>query len=194
MYRIKNLVNEKTLKMIYFSLIYPHLLYGVPIWGNADNTHLNSLLILQKKAVRIISNKDKNIHKLYKLPGNPDTYWLMDTFVKEPSSPIFNDLNILKIHDIFNIATLNFVYESIKQINPRQFHEYYHYPTNDRNTAANRKHNLDTPQMRTVTYGIKSIKYTGCILWNNLPDKIRTSPSKKSFTKLTKNHFLSMSA
>ena len=121
MYRIRSCVDNSTLKMIYNSLIYPHLLYGIPIWGNADNTHLNPLLILQKKAVRLIVNKDKNIHTLYHQPShtvrlilfddnnktydipscNPITYWYVNTFIKIPSDPIFKELGILKIHDIY---------------------------------------------------------------------------------------------
>ena len=156
--------------MIYYSLIYPHLLYGIPVWGNADNVNINSLLVLQKRAVRTILNKYNNIHTVFKLPGNPDMYWLIDTFVKVSSSPIFKSLNILKVQDIFNTETLKFVYDSVNKSNPSQFHEYFHYSTNLHNTAANRNGNLNTPQVRTVTYGLKSIKYTGCILWNDLPE------------------------
>ena len=190
MCRIRCYVNDNTLKMIYNSLIYPHLLYGIPIWGNADDTYLKSLLTLQKKAVRTISNKFKNIHTTFKLPGPPDTFWLVDTFVKEPSLPIFKNLNILKIYDIFNIETLKFVYDSLKKSNPSQFHEYFHSLINVQNTAANRNGNLQRPQARTQTYGIKSIKYTGCMLWNVLPDDIRNSLSKKTLNKSLKKHFI----
>ena len=107
--------------------------------------------------------------------------------MKEPSSPLFHSLNLLKIHDIFNVAILNFVYDSLKKNNPSQFHDVFHYPTNSYNTAANRRANLDTPLVRTVTYGLKSIKYTGCTLWNDLSNAIRNSPSKKVFIKLVKN-------
>ena len=149
MRRIRKYVTDKTLILIYHSLIYPHLLYGVAVWGNADNIHLDTLLILQKKAVRIIANKDNYIQSLFELPGHlgqPITYWLVDTFEKEHSSPIFNNLNILKIHDIFKVAILNFVYDSLRKLNPAQFHEYFHLPANNLNTAANRRGNLNTPQ------------------------------------------------
>ena len=49
MYRIRKYVDNKTLTMIYYSLIYPYLIYGIPIWGNADNVHLNSIFTIQKK-------------------------------------------------------------------------------------------------------------------------------------------------
>ena len=191
MYRIRNYVNDNTLRMIYFSLIYPHFIYGIPIWGNADNIHIDPLLKLQKKAIRIISNKMDNIQTVYKLSGDPDIFWLIDTFEKQPSLPIFNSLNILKIQDIFKAETLKFVYDSLNKNNPSQFHEYFHYPTNIYNTAANRNGLLDTPLVRTVTYGIKSIKYTGCVLWNTLPDLSKNSQSKKSFSKQVKKYFIS---
>ena len=99
-------------------------------------------------------------------------------------------LNILKIQDIFNAETLKFVYESVNKLSPSQFHEYFHYSSNLHNTAANRNGNLNTPQVRTVTYCIKSIKFTGCTLWNDLPDLAKKSLSKKIFSKKIKLHFI----
>ena len=155
MYRIRGCVDNSTLNMIYYSLIYPHLLYGIPIWGNADNIHLNPLLILQKKAVRLILNKHRNIQTIFELPrstvrlilhndnnilidlpNDPVMYWYVDTFVKVPSDPLFKKLGILKVHDIYNLTTIKFVYESLNKLNPNQFHTYYNYPTGIQNTAA----------------------------------------------------------
>ena len=74
MYRIRKYTSDKALAIIYNSLIYPFLLYGVPIWGNANNVHIKSIYKIQKRAVRIITNKDNYITTLFKLPGNPVTY------------------------------------------------------------------------------------------------------------------------
>ena len=195
---------------MYNTLIYPHLLYGIPIWGNADNIHLNPLLTLQKKAVRLIVNKHKSIHTHYHQPSytiritvgdnisniydvpscNPVTYWYVNTFIKVPSDPIFKELGILKIHDIYKLNTLIFVYESLNKLNPNQFHSYYNYPTGLQNTAANRNNNLDPPVVRTNTYGLKGLKYSGCKLWNNLSTLIRNSVSKNIFKSHTKKHFI----
>ena len=49
--------------------------------------------------------------------------------------------------------------------------------------------NLDTPQVRTSTYGLRSLKYTGAILWNNIPQLIR-SKARKPFTKELKKYFI----
>ena len=177
--------------MIYYSLIYPHLLYGIPIWGNADDSFINPLLILQKRAVRLIINKERNIHTIFELHGDPVTYWYVDTFAKVPSDPIFKELGILKIHDIFKLTTLNFVFDCINKLNPEQFHSYYRYPVNICNTAANRDNHLDPPMVRTVKYGLKSIKFIGCILWNGLSMGVRNAINRKLFTKSVKNQFIS---
>ena len=178
--------------MLYNSLIYPHLLYGVPIWGNADDVHLKTLLTIQKKAVRIISNKDNYIATIFKLPGDQETHWRIDTFIKEPSAPLFKNLKILTINDIFKAEALKFVYDSLKKLNPIQFHKYFNYAPNLHNTTANRNNNLNPPSVRTTTYGLKSLKYSGSILWNNLPCILRNKPSKMTFAKSVKENLISL--
>ena len=42
----------------------------------------------------------------------------------------------------------------------------------------------------TVTYGLKSIKHTGYVLWNNLTEADRNKPSKKSVAYNIKKNFL----
>ena len=44
------------LKRLYYAFIYPNLTFCNLVWGNAASTHLNKLFLLQKKAVRIITN------------------------------------------------------------------------------------------------------------------------------------------
>ena len=118
MYRIRNCVTNQTMKMIYYSLIYSYLLYGLPIWGNADDVHITPLYTLQKKAIRLILNKDKSIQTLFTLPGEHETHWYINTFVKPSSSPLFSELGILKLFDVYKVSTLLFVYESLNELNP----------------------------------------------------------------------------
>ena len=56
LYRIRRNLPSNCLRFIYFSLIHPYLLYCLPIFGAAYTTHLEPLRVLQKKAIRIISN------------------------------------------------------------------------------------------------------------------------------------------
>ena len=53
--RLKHFVPLKTLLSIYNSLISPYISYGLIAWGQASKSHLEKLLILQKRAVRLIN-------------------------------------------------------------------------------------------------------------------------------------------
>ena len=64
LYKIRPFVNNKTLKMLYYSLVYPHLNYVTEVWGSADPSYLNRILILQKRIVRMLTSNDIRKHYL----------------------------------------------------------------------------------------------------------------------------------
>ena len=107
------------------------------------------------------------------------------------SAPLFKSLNILTINDIYKIQTLKFVYACLSKSNPSQFHDYFLYSSTKLYTHCIRERLLNTPQPRTVTYGKKSIKYEGAVLWNNLPISIRTLSTLKQFVKKSKTLMIS---
>ena len=41
-----------------------------------------------------------------------------------PSTPIFSELKILKLYDLFHLKLLTFVYESVRLISPTFFHNF----------------------------------------------------------------------
>ena len=53
--KIRHYITKDILKSLYFTLIYPFLIYGLIPWGNAYNPSLQPIYILQKKAVRVIT-------------------------------------------------------------------------------------------------------------------------------------------
>ncbi len=58
----KNFVTEKALKSIYYSTFHCHLIYCLPIWSSATQKLLKPIIVLQKKAIRIIFDKPYNYH------------------------------------------------------------------------------------------------------------------------------------
>jgi hypothetical protein len=52
--KLRHFVPTRTLLNIYRSLILPHMSYGIVVWGHAAQTHLDKLLKLQKRALRLI--------------------------------------------------------------------------------------------------------------------------------------------
>ena len=75
MYRARNCLTKKSLINLYYSYIYPYLIYCIEIWGISPQTHLNPLLLMQKKIIRIMTFTSYHAH----------------------TAPIFRDLEILTI-------------------------------------------------------------------------------------------------
>jgi len=48
------------LRVLYYSLVYPYLIYGVIVWGSAELQLVNKLTVLQNKIIRIITNSKYN--------------------------------------------------------------------------------------------------------------------------------------
>ena len=110
MYKIRYYVNHIILKNLYYSLIYLYLLYAIQVWGSAFAGHTQKIIILQKKVVRLITFQDKP-------PGYNGPLATTDL--------LFKDLNILKIEDIYKLRTLQFIYDCLNGISPKQFKSWF---------------------------------------------------------------------
>ena len=65
LYRLKHVFPREVLLTLCNALILPHLSYCILVWGSIiDGNH--RLLLLQKKAVRIITNQDYIAHSVIK--------------------------------------------------------------------------------------------------------------------------------
>ena len=79
--KLRHYVNFNTLRMLYYSLVYPYLDYCISSWGGAPRSTLEPISILQRRIIRIITFSDFRCH----------------------TSPLFYKLNILKLTDIYNL-------------------------------------------------------------------------------------------
>ena len=94
--KVKRYLNSKTLLMLYYSLIYPYLNYCHLLWGKAPAVHTNKLFVLQKRAVRIISNSQYLAHSI----------------------PLYKELNIVPFDELYRFQCSIFVYKCIKELFP----------------------------------------------------------------------------
>ena len=65
MKRLRYKLPRSCLLALYYSLIYPHLYYCNIVWGCASKSLLNELVVLQKRAIRVINNAISAILTLY---------------------------------------------------------------------------------------------------------------------------------
>ena len=148
LYRIKDKVDENTLLTIYNTLILPHLSYCCEIWGKTYNCRINKIVMLQKRAIRIIDKAG----------------------YREHSSRIFRKFNVLKFPDLIDFNTCILMYKAANNMLPinvqtelcknKDIHKY-------------RTRNKDKFHVRSVNTHLKqmSIHSTGVKLWNSLEKK-----------------------
>ena len=121
MYKLRPFLPLKIMKNVYYSLIYSHLVYGIEVWGSACKTELNKLLVLQKRAMRLMTYNDQ-----YPVIPGP----------LSPSNPIFIKLELLKIEEIFKYYISKFIFKCQLQLTPINFHSWF--------TASSVIHNYRT--------------------------------------------------
>ena len=171
-----NLTNSKITSgniLTHISDHFPQFL----ILENANISHKKQKLLkreplfkLQRRAIRAISHQPFLAHSL----------------------PIFKDLKLLRIVEIFKLKLLSFVYQSVSMVAPVCFQNcfFLNSTLHCHNTRQSTCGDLFLANINTSQYGLKSIQYLGAKLWNELPIAIRTSPLKFTFKKSLKFHFL----
>ena len=55
LYKIRNLLDRKTLTHLYNSFVFPYVIYGAEIWSNTNAVPLDAIIKIQKKIVRTIT-------------------------------------------------------------------------------------------------------------------------------------------
>ena len=98
--KIRHFLPINILVCLYNSLFSPFLQYGSLGWGLTYETHINPVFLLQKKVIRAIAFENFTSH----------------------TTPLFSDLKTLKLHDLFQLKLLSFVYDCVNRISPSCFH------------------------------------------------------------------------
>ena len=91
-FKIRHYVSREILKLLYYSLLYFSISYGISVWGLTRPTVLDLLYKLQKKVVRAITFNNKYTH----------------------TTPLFFYLHLVKTNEIHSLKLLCFVYDCRK--------------------------------------------------------------------------------
>ena len=98
MYRLKHIYPQAVLLLLYNALILPHFSYCLLAWGcKVTNDH--PLHLLQKKALRIITNSDYVAH----------------------SEPICKQLRLIRVPDMYRFALWRFYFKLMNKTLPIYF-------------------------------------------------------------------------
>ena len=158
LYKVKRFLPETALLRLYDTLVLSHINYGITAWSSANNNDRERLHILQKRALRAVSNSE----------------------FRSPSNPLFVKYNHLKVVDLckYNIGT--FMYKFCNDILPSTFNNMFTTNADNHNYDTRHASDFEYPNTR-LEFGSKSIGYQGVKIWNNIPMHVKNSKNLNSF-------------
>ena len=173
--RIKQTIDDRNYlsKLLYHGIFHPFISYGIRVWGLTYKSYLDPVFVLQKKTLKAITFSG----------------------IRSPNTPIFCDLDLLKLCDICNLQVASFVFECVNGLSPSYFHEYFKL-ISSQHTIRTRQStigNLFSERRNTDQYGRRSVQFYGVILWNSIPPEIRNLKSTACFRTKLKKHYISFS-
>ena len=132
LFKIRNFVNIKTLKAIYYTIFDSHINYVNVIWAQNSNA-VNRVSALQKKVPRTISFQPRDCYL----------------------SSLLEKQNLLKFKDKIQLENILFVSKYFNNILPSIFDNWFTLYSNmhNYNTAASLTGKLFKPSFRTILYG-----------------------------------------
>ena len=165
--KLRYFIPAYVLKILHHSLVLSHLQYCILLWANSYHSHLHKLRLLQKKAIRIISNTDYLAH----------------------SSKLFVNLKLLKLDDIMTFQLGTFMYKLKYNKLPNVIPHMFVTNENIHSHNTRNKNGYLIPSVRTNCRKF-TVGYAGPILWNSFPQKLRQLPSEVIFKKKLKSILL----
>ena len=119
-------------------------MYCMEIWGNTYKYNLKGKVLLQKKAIRIISGANRLVH----------------------TNKLLYDLKLLKLNDMVEYQTLIIMYRAFNNNLPKNIQDIFVL-----NTDVRQKKNFKTKYVRTT---LKSMSISSRVvkLWNKLDKKL----------------------
>ena len=158
---LKFKLNRKQLQTIYFSFIRPILEYADIIWDNIPDYLSNQLENIQIEAARIVTGGTKLTSRA-SLYGETGWDTLSDRRRKH---------KIFKFHGMFHNKTPQYLTDIV----PQQLLRVHNYNTRQAN-------NIQNIPCRTTFYQ-NSFLPSVVRIWNNIPEEIRSNPSKPNLKR-----------
>ena len=165
----------ETVLSVYYAIFYSHLSYGCSVWSLTTKFNLDKINILQKKCIRIINFAPFNSHTL----------------------KLFANNKLIKLENIITSTSLKLVFDFKINILPLELMSLFQQAREIRNHGTRGALNdaLFVPRIVSTNYGIRSLKYSAPLIWNEFS---RSYPvvchfkHSRGLLSFLKNHFISM--
>ena len=165
---MKHILPLKALKSLYFALIQSRLQYCIAVWGNSN--HVQKVLLIQKRAIRIINNKNYRHH----------------------TDPLFKANQILKITDLYKYHVSSFMYDFTHHFLPGSFERYIVVDTGNKYTIITRHHHHIFKTRPRTTFSSKLPNHNFVNIWNEIDENIKSCSSKVIFKLLLRKRYAAL--
>ena len=159
-YNIRNLIDNKLARTIYYACIHSRIKYGIEIYGSADENRLNKIQTLQNKLMKLLTRRD----------------FLYST------DRLHAERNILKVKDIYETSLLHFTYNCINNNSIPNFKHFYKYQDNLYDHYTRHRKHITRNKIHTEI-GRSSTHYASATLWNTLPPELTSIKTYHSFKR-----------
>lgn len=144
--RLKNTLSCDALMMLYHALIGSHLNFGVEVWGGTSQTNLKKLYILQKRALRYITNSKSREH----------------------SAPLFKQVKCLDIYQLYQLSLATLVYSAREKLAPVFINNLFTNTNQVHSYPTRFSHNCLYLTDRHTHMKEVTVSVAGTKLWNSL--------------------------
>ena len=168
LHKARKIFSRKTVLQLYFSFIYPLLLYANIIWGNCCQNTLWPLYKLQKRAIRLITNARKYAR----------------------STPLFLELKLLKLPEIYTYSIAIFMHKYHQKKLPSIFNDFFE-TNSDYHNYNTRSCEMLRPPIYKSDMSKRFLKRRGVELWNTLSSCIIIDNRMGCFKKQSLGYLLS---
>ena len=162
--KLRHFLPSRIMVSIYNAIILPHLNYCNEIWGKTYKVHVDKLYILQKRAIRLVTNSD---------------------FRSPISLPHFVKLKIIPLFELVKLNISIFMFKYHKGILPAVFNNMFKTNSSFHNYHTRTRNNLCVPTTRS-TIRTHSIRFTGVHEWNSICQGFKSSSTLSRFRTLFK--------
>jgi hypothetical protein len=170
-HKLKQIIPLQCLKTVYYSMIYPHILYGVELYANTNKCNINALCVANNRIMRIL------------LKANLYT----------PINELYAQFNTLTIPVLFKYQILKLVHRFFHLNNtlPDVYSNYFSRNSLIHDHDTRRSNDLHVQRFNQNS-GQRSIKYLGVKFWNDLPANFKLINSHTIFDKKIKDYLISV--
>ena len=164
---IRKYVNKSTLKCAYYGSVYPHLQCCASVWGQAPQSTLKPIQILQNRAVKIISK----------------------TYHCQSLLPLYFRLKFLRFDDIVQLQIAKLMHSIHYKVLPEFYFNFTKVEnTHQYSTTFATSSNYNQIKRRTVK-GKRTLVFIGPRVWHEIPSDVK-SFSPGGFKSKYKNSLL----